>query len=102
MTLAVYQATRVFPEEEVYGLTSPMRRASPSIPDNIAEGCCRSGDAEFRRFLYYAAGSTSGLEYHAVLAKDLGCLDEQQYRVPNDQLSEVKRMLITSIEKLKA
>lgn len=101
LTLAVYTATRVFPKEEAYGLTSQVRRAASSIPANIAEGCCRSGDGEFRRFLYYATGSASELEYHFLLAKDLGFLDDQQYRLVNDQLSEVKRMLITFIKKLR-
>jgi four helix bundle protein len=102
LTLDVYKTTRAFPKEEVYGITSQVRRAASSIPANIAEGCCRSGDGEFRRFLYYATGSASELEYHLLLAKDLDILDEQQYRSLNDQLSEVKRMLITFIKKLRA
>jgi four helix bundle protein len=102
LTLAVYRPTAAFPHEEMYGLTSQIRRAAASIPANIAEGCCRSGDGEFRRFLHYAAGSTSELEYHLLLAKDLDFLNEQQYKRLNDQLSEVKRILITLIVKLKA
>jgi four helix bundle protein len=64
LTLAVYKATRGFPKEEMYGLTSQVRRASSSIPANIAEGCGRDGDAELARFFQIAMGSASELEYH--------------------------------------
>ena len=102
LTLDTYRATTSFPKEEAYGLTSQVRRASSSIPANIAEGCCRSSDGEFRRFLYYATGSASELEYHLLLARDLDFLDQQNYTLLNDQLSEIKRILITFIKKLKA
>jgi four helix bundle protein len=68
LTLAVYQATAGFPREEMYGLTSQLRRASSSIPANIAEGCGRSGNADFARFLSMSMGSASELEYHLLLA----------------------------------
>ncbi len=76
LTLAVYKATGAFPKEEVYGLTSQMRRACASIPANIAEGCGRSGIAELTRFLHIALGSASELEYHVILAHDLAFLSE--------------------------
>jgi four helix bundle protein len=63
ITLDLYSASRSFPRDEVYGLTSQMRRASASIGANIAEGSCRKGDAEFGRFLQIAIGSASELEY---------------------------------------
>jgi len=59
LTLAVYKATRGFPKEELYGLTSQVRRSSVSVPSNIAEGCGRSGDAELARFLDISMGSAS-------------------------------------------
>ncbi|MFQ5961877.1 MAG: four helix bundle protein, partial [Candidatus Methylomirabilales bacterium] len=59
LTLAVYNATTTFPRDELYGLTSQIRRSCASIPANIAEGCGRGGDAEFARFLQIAMGSAS-------------------------------------------
>ena len=76
LVLAVYQVTKSFPSDELFGLTSQMRRAAASIPANIAEGCGRSSDAEFARFLYISFGSASELEYHILLAHDLGMLNE--------------------------
>jgi four helix bundle protein len=68
LTLDVYQSSRSFPRDEMYGLTSQMRRASASIGANIAEGSCRGGDIDFARFLQIATGSASELEYHLILA----------------------------------
>jgi four helix bundle protein len=67
-TLAVYEATAAFPKEELYGLTSQVRRAAASVPANIAEACGRGGNAEFARFIRIAMGSASELEYHLLLA----------------------------------
>jgi four helix bundle protein len=74
LTLAVYKATSSFPREELYGLTSQIRRARSSIPANIAGGCGRRGDAELSRFLLIAMGSANELEYHLLLARDLDYL----------------------------
>jgi four helix bundle protein len=79
LTLEVYSATREFPKEELYGLTSHLRRAASSIPANIAEGCGRSGSRDFARFLHVASGSASELEYHLLLAHDLGLMDKSAY-----------------------
>jgi four helix bundle protein len=71
LTLDLYEITKSFPKEELYGLTSQIRRSCSSIPANIAEGCGRDGDAELARFLQIAMGSASELEYHLLLANDL-------------------------------
>jgi len=89
--------------DERYELTRPVaRRAATSIPANIAEGCGRDGDAEFGRFLGIAAGSASELEYFALLARDLGILNDSGYDFLNQRIVEVKRMLASLKEKLKA
>jgi four helix bundle protein len=74
MTLVVYRKTQTLPREEVYGLTSQLRRAAASVGANIAEGCGRRSDGEMRRFLQIARGSASELEYHLLLARDLHLL----------------------------
>jgi four helix bundle protein len=98
----VYQATTAFPREELYALTSQLRRSSASIPANIAEGCGRTGDAEFGRFLQIAMGSASELEYHLLLARDLNFLTGAVHQQLASQVIEVKQMLSSLILKLKA
>lgn len=102
LTLAVYKATTTFPRDELYGLTSQIRRACASIPANIAEGCGRSGDAELARFFQIAMGSASELEYHLLLAHDLAFLNDSDYKHLDREVTEVKRMLTSFIQKLKA
>lgn len=102
LTLEVYKATTRFPREEMYGVTSQIRRASASIPANIAEGCGRSGVAELARFLHIAMGSASELEYHLILARDLSFLPDDQYARLDRELAEVKRMLNTYLQTMKA
>ena len=102
LTLAVYQCTRSFPKEEIYGLTSQMRRCSCSVASNIAEGCGRGGDADMSRFLQIAMGSASELEYQLLLSHDLGFVRESDHRVLASQATEVKRMLASLLHKLRA
>ena len=102
LTMAVYSTTRGFSKDELFGLTSQMRRASASIGANIAEGCGRAGDGKLRRFLQIAMGSASELEFHLILAKGLKLASASDYRQLNDQVTEVKRMLASLIVKLKA
>jgi four helix bundle protein len=92
-TLATYRVTKTFPREEVYGLTSQLRRASASIGANIAEGCGRRSDGEMLRFLQIARGSASEAEYHFLLARDLHFLEEPEFLVLNRQADELQRML---------
>lgn len=100
LTLAVYPVTGEFPSEERYGLTSQIRRCSASIAANIAEGCGRSNDGDFGRFLDTAMGSANELDYHLLLAKDLGLLDPRKYADLRERILEVKRMLSTLIRKI--
>ena len=101
VTLDVYAVSRAFPRDEIYGLTSQMRRASASMGANIAEGTCRKGDAEFGRFLQIAMGSASELEYHLLLARDLRILDTANYERLSGGVIEVKRMLASLIRSVK-
>jgi four helix bundle protein len=102
LTLDVYKASKSFPREEMYGLTSQMRRASASIAANIAEGSCRKGDAEFARFLQMAAGSASEVEYHLLLSRDSELLERSDFQRLTSQVVEVKRMPASLMQKLRA
>jgi four helix bundle protein len=101
LTLAVYKATTAFPREEIYGLTSQIRRAGASIPANIAEGCGRGGHVEFSRFLRIAMGSASELEHHLLLAHDLALLSHTDYENLAMQTVDVKRMLTALDQRLR-
>ena len=93
LTLLVYEETRAFPKEEMYGLTSQLRRAAGSVAASIVEGCGRRSDGEFTRFLQIARGSASELEYHILLARDLQLLTEAVYCNLDSKVVEVERML---------
>lgn len=93
LTLGVYAATKRFPKEEAFGLTSQLRRAASSIPANLAEGCGRDGDAELRRFVAIAHGSASELEYFLLLASQLGYLTATEHAPLATKVSELKKML---------
>ena len=102
LTVLLYQVTKSFPRDEVFALTSQMRRAGVSIPANIAEGCGREGDAELKRFLTIALGSACELDYYVLLGGELGYLDGPATRRLGTELVEIRRMLGSFIQKLKA
>jgi four helix bundle protein len=89
----VYKATKLFPREELFGLTNQLRRAAVSIPSNIAEGQGRATTADFRRFLSIALGSCAEIETQLMLAHDLGYLDESSSGRLIERVSEVARLL---------
>jgi four helix bundle protein len=100
LTLSLYKRTADFPREEVYGLTSQIRRCGSSIGANIAEGTGRRGHAEFHRFLQMAAGSANELEYHLILSRDLGFLTAHDHDELNDRVVEVRKMLLSLISRV--
>lgn len=102
LSLAVYRATRSFPREEIYGITSQMRRAAISIPSNIAEGCGRSGISDFARFLDVAMGSAKELEYQLLVSHDLGFLNRADHESLSSSLGDVQRMLSSLISRVRA
>lgn len=97
VTLEIYKLTKSFPNNENFGLTSQMRRASSSIPANIAEGCGRESDAEFKRFLIISQGSASELEYFTILAKDLKYIQEEEFLIIYDKVRRSLNSLINKI-----
>ena len=101
-TLAIYQMTSRFPKNELYGLTSQLRRAVVSVPTNIAEGYGRSGQVERSHFLNIALGSACEAEYLLILSKDLGYISEPEYGKSNDSLIEIRKMLISLYNKIKS
>lgn len=101
-TLSIYRATRSFPKEELFGLTSQMRRAASSIGANIAEACGRDGDAELKRFLNIALGSACELDNFILLSADLGYLDSATAQSASAEILEIRRMLGSFIRRLKS
>ena len=101
IALSIYKTTKSFPKEELFGLTSQIRRASMSIPFNIAEGCGRKSDAEFAHFLNIAAGSASEVEEELLLSYDLDFLDKESYQLLDNDVKEIKAMLSKLIDSIK-
>ncbi len=102
LTLEIYRLTSNFPKEEMFGLTSQMRRAASSIPANIAEGCGRDGDPELKRFMNISLGSACELDYFLLLANDLGYIRSEDAGKLSAEALEIRRMLGGFIQKLKA
>src|SRR6185437_9369517 len=101
LTLAIYKATRCFPNEERFGLTSQIRRSCASVGANLAEGCGRRSDGEMARFVHIAMGSGAELSYHLRLARDLDLLSKSTAEQLRSDLDEVMRMLSSLSLKLK-
>ena len=101
LVVITYELTDKFPKEEIFGLTSQIRRATVSIPSNIAEGKMRGGDIEFRRFLLIAFASGAELETQIEIAKKLEFGEKEKYQKIDNILSEVMRMLNSLTNNLK-
>ena len=98
LTLELYRLSRLFPKEELYGIVAQLRRAASSIGANLAEGCGRQTQPEFARFVRVAMGSASELDYHLVLARDLGLLNHDSYTQMSKQLTDVRKMLASLLK----
>lgn len=88
----IYRLTSLFPKEEVYGLTSQLRRAAVSIPSNIAEGASRQSDKEFIQFLYISLGSVSEIDTQIEISQRLGFVDKTDKI--NQKLTDIKKMIL--------
>lgn len=93
VAVLIYRVTRRFPKEEIYGLTSQMRRAAVSVPSNIVEGCARESQAEYLRFLEIAFGSVRELHYQFGLSKRLGYADEPDVSECDAKMEETEKVL---------
>jgi four helix bundle protein len=93
LTVAVYGTTRAFPRDELYGLTSQLRRAASSVPANIAEGSARESKRDYLRFLYIARGSLSECQYFIHLAHRLGYVNDQDAAPLQEQTQQTFRCL---------
>jgi four helix bundle protein len=102
LVLSLYKATADFPSEERYGLTSQIRRACGSVPANIAEGCGHQSEPEFARYLQLAAASATELQYHIILARDLGYLKPERYKELAETVEVIKKMLSAFIRQVRA
>ncbi len=96
----IYDTTKIFPKEEIYGLTSQIRRAAVSIPSNIAEGAARKGDKEFKQFLFIALGSIAELETQLLISLKIGYLTQDAFNNFTSQLTEMRKMLLGLIKYL--
>lgn len=96
----IYQLTKRYPKDEIYGLTSQIRRCSISISSNIAEGAGRSGKKEFKYFLNIAYGSSFELETQLIISKNLKYVDDDRFESLYDKLTEIQKMLYNLIKSI--
>jgi len=96
----IYETTKAFPKEELYGLTNQLRRAAVSVPSNIAEGQARKSTAEFRNFLSIARGSMAELETQLIIASRLNYLEESRLKEIMTIHEEVSKMIYSIMAKL--
>jgi len=100
LTLKVYKMSKTFPKEELYSLTNQLRRCVSAIPANIAEGCGKNSQKDLGNFLNIALGSANEAEYFLLLSRDLDYLPKEEHLTLNDNVNEIKAMLISLIHKV--
>ena len=97
----IYENTKSFPKDELYGLTNQIRRSAVSIPSNIAEGSARKGNKEFAQFLYIGLGSLSELETQLIIATNLKYISSEKSEIIMNDLNDIRRMLVGLIKYVK-
>jgi len=100
LVTSVYRETRNFPKEEIYGLTSQIRRSAVSIPSNIAEGFGRKSQQDFIRFLKISMGSLFELQTQLRIAKNLEYIGEVKFNAVFEDTREIERMLSAFIQSI--
>jgi four helix bundle protein len=101
LVIDVYKTTNTFPTQEIYGLTNQIRRATVSIPSNIAEGAARQTKKEFTNYLHMAQGSLSELDTQMELAKRLGYLNQEIFMILDERMERIDKMITGLIRHLK-
>ncbi len=101
VAVLIYSVTAKFPKEEMYGLTSQIRRAAISVPSNIVEGCARDSQADYLRFLTIAFGSLRELHYQLDLSKRLGFLSNKDFSLIEPKIIETEKVLSGLIRSLR-
>ncbi len=96
----IYENTKNYPKEEIYGMTSQIRRATLSIPTNISEECGRNGDKEFANFINIALGSAHEVENLLIISNDLFYLENDKFDVLEKEINTIKRKLYNLYLKL--
>lgn len=101
LTTKIYTSTQKFPKEEIFGLTSQLRRCTISIPSNIAEGIGRDSNPELIRFINISVGSLFELQTQLEIAKNILYLNTEEFNNLYEDSREIERMLIAFLKKLK-
>ena len=96
----IYALTDKFPKEEMYGMTSQMRRAAVSIPSNIAEGFKRNHNKEFSQFLHMALGSAAELETQLIISKEIGFIKSDRLETVSAKLNSFSRMTVALLNRV--
>lgn len=92
LAVRVYQTTSLFPKEEIYGITSQIKRSAVSIPSNIAEGAGRNSKKDFNNFLGISVGSSCELDTQLIIASRVGFLDDSSLKTLQDEITEIQKM----------
>ena len=101
LPLDIYKVSKSFPKDELFGLTSQIRRAASSIPTNIAEGCGRASNKDYAHFLQIAIGSASEVEYELLLAHDLEYINDEAFNKLTTEIIAIRKMIIKYQSELK-
>ena len=101
LVTSIYEVTKTFPKDDIYGLTNQIRRSAVSIPSNIAEGSARKGEKEFIQFLYISLGSMAELETQLIIANNLKYVNLNDYELMTGRLEEIRKTIIGLIKFVK-
>lgn len=101
LSVNCYKLTEHFPKSELYGLTSQIRRSAVSVPSNIAEGYGRKTKGEYVQFLHIALGSLRELDTQLIIAKEVGLTDAKLFITVMNEVEEMQKIMVSTLNKLK-